>query len=45
LDASVGKLPVSGVFKDVVVNVSGYDVYIRGRVMDGIPKLGTFFIK
>lgn len=45
LDASAGKLPASGVFKDVVVNVAGYDVYIRGSVMDGVPKLGTFFIK
>ena len=45
LNAASGKLPASGVFKDVQVEVSGYTVYIRGVVMDGIPKLGTMFIK
>jgi hypothetical protein len=28
----------------VQVKVGGYTVYIRGVVMDGIPKLGTMFI-
>jgi hypothetical protein len=40
-----GKVPFNGIFKDVKVNVGGYDVYVRGRVMDGIPKIGTFFIE
>ena len=45
LIAADGKLPVSGIFEDLVLNVSGFEVYIRGRVIDGIPKLGTFYIK
>ena len=45
LNAANGKLPLSGVFKDVMLNIGGYNVYIRGRVIDGIPKLGTIFIK
>ena len=45
LIAANGKLPISGIFEDIVVNVSGYEVYIRGKVIDGVPKLGTFYIK
>ena len=45
LNEASGKLPASGLFEDVVVKVGGYDVYIRGVVIDGVPKLGTFYIK
>ena len=45
LNAANGRLPSRGVFENIPVNVKGYTVYIRGRVHDGIPKLGTMFIK
>jgi uncharacterized protein RhaS with RHS repeats len=45
LNAANGKLPSSGVFTDIIVNVGGYNVYLRGSVINGIPKLGTMFIK
>ena len=45
LNAANGKLPSSGIFKDIIVNVGGYDVYLRGSVINGVPKLGTMFIK
>ena len=35
---------VTGLIKDIVVNVNGYDITIRGAVVDGIYKIGTFFI-
>lgn len=34
-----------GIFEDVRVCVAGYDVYVRGRVINGVPKIGTFFVK
>jgi hypothetical protein len=40
-----GKVHFNGKFTDVIVHVAGYDVFTRGRVMDGIALLGTFFIK
>jgi hypothetical protein len=45
LNDANGKLPNSGIFKDVLVPIEGYNVYIRGSVVDGTPKLGTMFIK
>ncbi len=45
LNAASGKLPDSGLFEDVVIRVDEYEVYIRGVVMNGIPKIGTMFIK
>lgn len=45
LSAAYNKLPTKGLFKDITVDVSGFTVYIRGCVIDGIPKIGTFFIK
>ena len=45
LNAANGRLPSSGIFKDVVLNVDGYKLYIRGSVIDGVPKLGTMFTK
>lgn len=40
-----GKVHFNEKFEDLVLSVRGFEVYVRGRVMDGIPKLGTFFIK
>jgi len=45
LNAANGVLPSAGVFKDVMVTVEGYSVYLRGSVVNGVPKLGTMFIK
>jgi hypothetical protein len=45
LNAANGKLPISGIFKDIPVNVAGVTVLIRGNVIDGVPRLGTMFIK
>lgn len=45
LKAVDGKLPMTGLFDDIPVNVDGFTVYVRGVVIDEIPKLGTFFIK
>ena len=45
LNAANGRLPSSGMFKDVMVNVLGHDVYLRGSVINGVPKIGTMFIK
>jgi hypothetical protein len=34
---------ISGVF-ETTVSVGGHNVVVRGRVMDGIARIGTFFI-
>jgi hypothetical protein len=39
------KVPFNGIINDIVINVVGYDIYVRGRVMNGILKIGTLFIK
>ncbi|MBK7635484.1 MAG: hypothetical protein IPJ13_15335 [Saprospiraceae bacterium] len=44
LNAANGKLPSSGVFNNIPVNVGGYNVMIRGSVVNGVPKIGTMFI-
>jgi hypothetical protein len=44
LNAANGKLPSSGVFNNISVNVGGYNVMIRGSVVNGVPKIGTMFI-
>jgi len=44
LNAAKGKLPASGLFKDIPVNVSGSTVFIRGNVINGVPRIGTMFI-
>jgi len=44
LNAANGKLPASGIFMNVPVNVGSYDVIIRGNVVNGVPKIGTMFI-
>ena len=45
LNSANGKFPASGVFRDLPVNVNGYIIYLRGSVHQGIPKIGTMFIK
>lgn len=44
LNAANGKLPSSGVFNNIPVNVGGQNVLIRGSVINGTPRLGTMFI-
>lgn len=44
LNAANGKLPSSGVFNNIPVNVGGSTVFIRGNVINGVPRLGTMFI-
>ncbi len=39
-----GQLPASGNFK-IAVNIYGYNVTIKGAVIDGIPRIGTSYIK
>lgn len=36
---------VEGVFKDLKIEVAGHCLYVRGRIMNGVPKIGTLFIK
>jgi hypothetical protein len=45
LNEANGKLPASGIFKDIPVSVGGQTVFIRGNVINGVPRLGTMFIK
>jgi hypothetical protein len=35
---------ISGVFKNAVVEVAGFSVTVRGRVIDGVVNLSTAFI-
>ena len=34
----------SGLIDDIIVNVGGTDVTVRGVVIDGVVRIGTFFI-
>lgn len=43
LNAGNGKFPTSGVFK-FPVSVGGQNVWIKGAVHNGMPKLGTMWI-
>ena len=43
--ACIGKIPKDGAFEDIPVSVNGYEIYVRGTVINGIPDLGTIFIK
>lgn len=45
LNACVNKIPATGVFKDIPIIVRGYTVLVRGRIINGVPYLGTMFIK
>ncbi len=40
-----GKVHFNEQFTDIIVHIAGYEVYTRGRVMDGALKLGTIFVK
>jgi hypothetical protein len=44
-EAANGKLPSNGLFSDIPVIVGDKTVYVRGRVMDGVLRIGTMFIK
>jgi len=44
LNATNGKLPASGVFNNILVNVGGKTVFIRGSVVNGVPRIGTMYI-
>jgi len=35
---------ITGTFKDIIVNVNGVDVTVRGTVINGQVKIGTAFI-
>lgn len=35
---------ITGVFKDAVVNVNGFNITVRGNVIDGVTKIGTAFM-
>jgi len=38
------QIPVNGIFKDLKVNVDGSTVLVRGRLVNGVFRIGTFFI-
>ena len=40
----VTKNGITGTFKDVVIKVKGYNITVRGAVIDGKVKIGTAFI-
>jgi RHS repeat-associated protein len=44
LNAANGKLPASGVFNNIPVNVGGQTIFLRGNVINGVPRIGTMFI-
>jgi len=44
LNALSGKLPSIGRFERVV-NIGGQPVVVRGSVVNGVPKIGTMFVK
>lgn len=45
LQAGEGILPVEGRFQDIVLYVKDTAVHTRGRVMNGVVKWGTLFVK
>ena len=45
LNAANGKLPGSGVFNNIPVIVGGQTIFLRGNVINGVPRIGTMFIK
>jgi hypothetical protein len=36
---------ITGNFKDIVVNVNGTNITVRGTIIDGQVKIGTAFIR
>ena len=45
LNAANGRLPAKGVFNNIPVSVGGQTILLRGSVIDGVPRLGTMFIR
>jgi hypothetical protein len=44
LTAAVQKQGITGLIRDLVVEVDGLKVTVRGNVVNGVPRIGTFFI-
>ena len=36
---------ISGVFQNITLNVNGFNITVRGNVVDGVVKIGTAFIE
>jgi RHS repeat-associated protein len=45
LNAANGKLPSSGLFNNIPVTVGGQTIFLRGNVINGVPRIGTMYIK
>lgn len=45
LEAANGKLPANGIFNDIPINIGGKTVFLRGNVINGVPRIGTMYIK
>jgi RHS repeat-associated protein len=39
-----GRLPASGEFKNIPVNILGKVIYVSGKVVNDIPRIGTMYI-
>lgn len=35
---------ITGQFKDIIVNVDGFNITVRGNIVGGVVRIGTFFI-
>ena len=44
LNAANGRIPLQGSFDNLPIILGGKRAIIRGRVVDGIPRVGTIFI-
>ena len=45
LNAANGRLPANGgIFTNLPINVGGQTVILRGRVVNGVPRISTMFI-
>ncbi len=42
--AEANRLGLSGVFEIALANVGGFNVTVRGNIVNGILRIGTFFI-
>jgi hypothetical protein len=40
-----GKVPFDRAFEDIIVHIQGHEVYVRGKIVNGIPRISTMFIK
>ena len=45
LDELNGKVPFDRAFEDVVILIRGQPVYLRGKIVNEIPRISTMFIK